>query len=90
MLWGCVLLWKEKKWAVAIYSLLSLAIMFLQGELIQAYRFTAVLFPLLFCLGDFLAKPGVARNWMLWVFAGGGLAFNFLITLKYALESWAY
>jgi Gpi18-like mannosyltransferase len=49
----------RKSWALALYSVLSLGIMFFQGEFANLFRFIAVVFPLLFTFGDALAPMKV-------------------------------
>ncbi len=61
--------------------------MTLQGELINSFRFSAILFPLLFFIGDRLSslkghyKIGILVTLIL---------INHAVTRNYALNRWAY
>ncbi|QRK10063.1 hypothetical protein JQX13_08185 [Archangium violaceum] len=72
---------------LALYGLLSLAVMLPQGDFANAFRFGAVLFPLLFWLGDWLATWPA---WLRWPLAGYVLFFNHKVTHGYLIGVWAY
>jgi len=77
--------WKKSP-AIGIYGVLCMGMMFFPGELISAYRYSAVLFPILFFIGDYVHRKMLDAAWplvILWV------GFNGLITVKYALGTWA-
>jgi len=69
------------------YGVLSLAIMLPQGDLGNAFRFGAVLFPLLFFVGDWLAaRPA----WLRWSVAVLTLWLNHKVTHAFSIGAWAY
>jgi hypothetical protein len=73
--------------ALALYVWASLAVMPLQLELVNVYRYGAVLFPALFVLGDALARLPRPARW------AGALAWAWLnleVTFRYAIDRWAY
>ncbi|HET9449300.1 MAG TPA: hypothetical protein VFO83_00370 [Aggregicoccus sp.] len=72
---------------LALYVWASLALMPLQAELINVYRYGAVLFPAWFALGDGLAR---APAWVRWPAAIGWVLLNHQVTYNFALERWAY
>ena len=72
---------------LALYVWASLALMPLQAELINVYRYGAVLFPVWFALGDGLAR---LPAWVRWPLAAGWVLLNHQVTLHYALGRWAY
>lgn len=77
----------RRRWSEGLYCAASLLIMLAQGELIDAFRFGAVLFPVLFLFGD---------HWERWprVWAWPALALyallNAAVTWAYAMPRWAY
>ncbi|HEX8822983.1 MAG TPA: hypothetical protein VF794_23850 [Archangium sp.] len=72
---------------LGIYGLLSLAVQLPQGDVYNAFRFGAVLFPLLFWLGDWLAaRPA----WLRWPLAVLTLWLNHRVTHGYFIGLWAY
>jgi hypothetical protein len=79
-------LWRRSR-PLGLYALASLALMLMQGELVNGFRFTAVLFPLAFYAGERLARlPPWAR-----VALAALLVFlNHDVTRRYALGWWAY
>jgi len=87
LLFGLGLLIRKGRWAEAMYCFLSLAIMPLQGELIDAFRFGAVLFPLLFVLGE---KWQETPRWFAWPSLAAYVALNMVVTWQYAISRWAY
>ena len=92
LLLGCAGLWRSGRTLrgarpLALYGLLSLLVMLPQGDLGNAFRFGAVLFPVLFWLGDALAtKPA----WVRWGAFLPLLWLNHKVTHGYAIGSWAY
>lgn len=83
---GAVLLWRRSR-ALTLYGLLSIAVMLPQGDLGNALRFGAVVFPGLFALGDGLARRPVwlrAVAVLLWV------VLNHKVTHAYGIGTWAY
>jgi hypothetical protein len=86
-IFGTLLLLRRGRYVEALYCFLSLAIMPLQGELVDAFRFGAVLFPLLFALGDLWEK---LPRWASWPLMGFYLAFNLVVTWQYGISRWAY
>ncbi len=83
---GAVLLFRRNK-ALGLYAAVSLSIHLLQGEFVVAFRFAAVLFPMLFLLGDRLSRaPRLVA-----VLALLGWAVLHLHTTKqYVMGNWAY
>jgi hypothetical protein len=84
---GTYLLWRRGRYAETLYCFLSLAIMPLQGELVDAFRFGAVLFPLLFVLGDRWER---LPRWAGWPLLGIYVLLNLVVTWQYAISRWAY
>ncbi len=79
-------LWRRSR-PLGFYALASLALMPLQGELVNAFRFTAVLFPLAFYAGEWVARlPAWARVGLVLLFVW----LNHAVTRRYALGWWAY
>jgi hypothetical protein len=71
-----------------IYVALCLGIMPMQGELVNAFRFGAVLFPALFVLGarvDAWKQP-----WQRWSLIGVMIVLNHWVAVNYVLNRWAY
>ena len=69
------------------YRVLSRVIMLPQGDLGNAFRFGAVLFPLLFLVGDwFAARP----EWLRWSVAVLTLWLNHKVTHAFSIGAWAY
>jgi hypothetical protein len=86
MVGGTVILWKEQP-ALAIYGALSLCLELAQGDFINAFRYGAVIFPVLFKVGDALAlRPRWAQGAGLTVL----IALNLHTARRYALAAWAY
>ncbi len=72
---------------LALYGLLSLVVMLPQGDFANAFRFGAVLFPMLFWLGDWLAaRPAWAR----WTLAVLTLWLNHKVTHGFLIGLWTY
>ncbi|WP_158622154.1 mannosyltransferase family protein [Corallococcus sp. CA047B] len=73
--------------ALGLYALLSLLVMLPQGDLGNAFRFGAVLFPVWFLAGDWLAtRPA----WVRWTVAVLCVWLNHKVTHAYAIGRWAY
>jgi len=70
-----------------VYGVLSLAVMLPQGDFLNAFRFGAVLFPMLFWLGDWIAaRPA----WLRWPVALLTLWLNHRVTHGFVIGLWAY
>ncbi|CAM4516387.1 hypothetical protein [Corallococcus exiguus] len=81
-----VMLWRRDR-ALGLYVLLSLLVMLPQGDLGNAFRFGAVLFPVMFVAGDWLATRPKALRWtvallLVWL--------NHKATHAYAIAKWPY
>jgi len=86
LLGGSVVLARVSR-PLALYGLLSFAVMLPQGEFANALRFGAVLFPVLFWVGDGLAaRPA----WMRWSLALVALWANHKITHGFVNGFWSY
>ena len=72
---------------LGLYGLLSLGVMMPQGDLGNAFRFGAVLFPVLFFAGDWLARRPA---WLRWTVAVLGVWLNHRVTHAYAIGTWSY
>jgi hypothetical protein len=72
---------------LGFYALVSLAVMLPQGDLGNAFRFGAVLFPVLFSAGDWLASR---PPWLRWPVAVLVVWLNHKVTHAYAIGAWAY
>ncbi len=83
---GAWLLYPRNR-ALAVYCAASAGIMPLEGFLDNAFRYCAVLFPVLFLLGDRLAR---LPRWSRFALAGAWVLYNVLVTLNYADKQWAY
>jgi hypothetical protein len=84
---GTIIVFRQGRFAEALYCFLSLAIMPLQGELVDAFRFGAVLFPLLLALGDGWER---LPRWVGWPLLGAYILLNLVVTFQYAISRWAY
>jgi Gpi18-like mannosyltransferase len=84
---GTIYLFKRKHFAEATYCALSLLIMPLQGEFVDVFRFSAVLFPLYFVLAEAISRISKALTM---VFLLCYLALNLAMAYAYALPRWAY
>lgn len=78
--------WRSNR-PLGLYCALSLLPLPLQGELINTFRFGAVLFPFFFWAGDRLARES---RWLPWAIAPGWLGLNHWVTLEYFRAHWAY
>jgi hypothetical protein len=77
----------RRKSPLGAYGMLSLLVMLPQGDLGNAFRFGAVLFPLLFLVGDwFAARPA----WLRWSVALLTVWLNHKVTHSFSIGSWAY
>ena len=96
LLGGCVGLWRRGDAVrgarpLAIYGLVSLLVMLPQGDLGNAFRFGAVLFPVLFWLGDRLGAALAPRPLWVRVLAVLPLLWlNHKVTHAFAIGGWAY
>ena len=72
---------------LGLYCLASLALLPLQGELVNAFRFTAVLFPLHLWAGERLAATPVPVRL---VSLAGWISLNVWVTRELAYGKWAY
>ncbi|MCY7391203.1 MAG: hypothetical protein LH647_06810, partial [Leptolyngbyaceae cyanobacterium CAN_BIN12] len=83
---GTVLLWRVSR-PMALYTALSLGVMLQQGELINIFRYGAVLFSVRFVLGDRLSRLPT------WIKIGSlalMVALNYSVTWSYAIDRWSY
>ncbi len=83
---GTVLLWRLSR-PLAVYSALSLLVIPLQGELVNAFRFGAVLFSVWFVLGDRLSRCPI------WIKLGAMVlmvALNLSVVWSYGIGRWSY
>ena len=73
--------------SMGVYVLTSMGLLLLQGELVNAFRFSSVLFPLFFFAGERLQRlPVVARIPLQIAWIG----LSFLISREAAYGKWAY
>lgn len=72
---------------LALYGALALLVMLPQGDLGNAFRFGAVMFPVLFQVGDWLARR---QAWLRWPVALLALWLNHKVTHAFSIGSWAY
>lgn len=79
-------IWKDNR-VLALYCALSLAIMPLQGELVNAFRFGLVLFPLHFCLGN---KLHSMRPPLRWIICLGFVVLNLVVAEAFSRGKWGY
>jgi hypothetical protein len=84
---AAVALLLRREWALALYALLSLWSPLYLGQLENAFRYGAVLFPAVFVLGEGLRRlPAPARVLVL----AALVLLNLIYTRYYALGEWAY
>ncbi len=83
---AALFLWRRQP-ALGAYALVSAAVLPLQAELINGFRYEAVLFPLAFSLGDWLSERPV---WLRWGCVPAIVLLNHWDTLNYARMWWAY
>jgi Gpi18-like mannosyltransferase len=77
----------KREWALALYVFLSLWLPLYLGQLENAFRYGAVLFPAVFLLGDGLRRaPAPLR----FVALAALVLLNLIYTRYYALGGWAY
>lgn len=77
----------KREWALAAYCFLSLWPPLYLGQLENAFRYGAVLFPAAFLLGDGLGRlPALFR----WPALAALVLLNLIYTRYYALGEWAY
>lgn len=79
--------------AVSVFTFLHILIMPAGGDLIGAFRYGTVLFPLLFFIGDRVACAGARYRvvtWLLWPLLLYLVWFNFDMTRRFALFKWSY
>lgn len=79
------LLKKEKP--IFLYCFISLLMLPLQGTLINTYRYTCFLFPLLFVIGDYFSKKNKILIFVLVVFL---FYLNHQMTRNYIMARWSY
>jgi hypothetical protein len=75
------------RWPLGLYACLSVMVLPLQAELLNTYRFGAVLFPVLFLAGDELARRPA---WLRWTLVLAVVAINHSVTRAYVTANWAY
>ena len=83
---GAVLVWQVSR-PLALYTALSLGVILQQGELINTFRYGAVLFSVWFVLGDRLAR---CPNWIKIACLALMVALNYSVTWSYAISRWSY
>jgi Mannosyltransferase (PIG-V) len=86
MVGGTLLLWRRQR-ALSLYAGASLVLVLAQGDFVNAFRYGAVLFPVLFEVGD--ASALLPRRARLAALAGW-ITLNLYVTRRYALAGWAY
>ncbi|WP_224248457.1 hypothetical protein [Hyalangium gracile] len=77
----------RRSWPLGLYGLVSLAVMLPQGDLGNAFRFGAVLFPVLFRVGDWVAERPA---WLRWSVALLALWLNHKVAHAFSIGAWAY
>lgn len=83
---GTVLLWRVSR-PMGFYTALSLVVMLQQGELINIFRYGAVLFSVWFVLGDRLSR---SPTWLKIGSVALMVALNYSVTWSYAIDRWSY
>lgn len=83
---GTALLWRVSR-PMAFYTALSLGVMLQQGELINIFRYGAVLFSVWFVLGDRLSR---CPPWIKIACLTLMVALNYSVTWSYAINRWSY
>jgi hypothetical protein len=84
---AAVRLLARKEWPLGLYVVLSLWTPLYLGQLENAFRYGAVLFPAVFLLGDDLRRlPAPAR----WLVLAGLALLNLTYVRYYALGDWSY
>lgn len=84
---AAVYLLRKREYPLALYVFLSTVMILFQGELVNMFRFGAVIFPALFLMGDQMMRlPRPAR----WALFAAVVWFNLMYTRIYALGDWAY
>ena len=78
---------KRKQYALGLYTFLSTILVLFQGELVNMFRYGAVIFPALFVIGDLIMR--LPRP-VAWSILGAVVWFNLVYTRYYALGDWAY
>lgn len=72
---------------MAIYCTASVLLVLAQAELVNVFRFSAVLFPLYVALGDAAQRK---TGWAMWLFVIALGAFKLRTASNYAIGTWAY
>ncbi|MBM0743072.1 hypothetical protein JOY44_15900 [Phormidium sp. CLA17] len=83
---GTVLLWRVSR-PLALYTALSLGVILSGGELINTFRYGAVLFSVWFVLGDRLSQ---FPTWFKIISLTLMIVLNYSVTWSYALGRWSY
>ncbi|WP_017325809.1 mannosyltransferase family protein [Synechococcus sp. PCC 7336] len=81
-----IAIWKASP-PLSAYLLVSMGVMLLQGELVNVFRYGAVLFPAWFWLGDRLSRTPA---WLRYSAIALLVGLNLAVTRNYALARWAY
>jgi hypothetical protein len=84
---GLAIAFSRRHTALGAYSVASFLVMFPQGEFVNVFRFSAVLFPLWFWTGRQLER---APRWLQTAVVLGLLTLNHITTRRYALGQWSY
>jgi hypothetical protein len=77
----------KKEFPLALYIFFSTAIILLQGELVNMFRFGSVLFPAWFLVGDHVMRLPRPLCWAILIAV---ICLNLMHTRNYALGEWAY
>ena len=78
---------RKKDYALALFTFLSTVVILFQGELVNMFRFGAVIFPAWFLIGDKLMRLPKPIRWAVIAIV---IWFNLIYTRFYALGDWAY
>ena len=78
---------RRRSLALWLYLILSLLIMPLEGEFVNAFRYGTVLFPALFVLGDWLDRQPLSLRAPV---AACVVVLNHWVAVNYIINHWAY
>ncbi len=87
-LWTWVVYFWRKYPFLALYVFLVLILIPAQCEVINTFRFGAVLFPVLFVAGDWVAR--LPQRGIGFLLLGYFIVHNLIITINYAMGRWSY
>jgi Gpi18-like mannosyltransferase len=77
----------RRSWPLSLYVALSLVVMPMEGEFMNAYRYGMALFPALYVLGDWVDARGI---WLRAPIAAGLIFVNHWMAVNYIVSRWAY